>query len=114
MNLFKSSQPTSLIQSVALVPDRPNLTYNSGELVTGHCIISVNGSLDISQVELKLSGKAKVAIPVTRNQSQSNIHNHSHQQQQQQQHQQNVTTIVRKECSILKLVYNPATGESSN
>lgn len=116
LNLFKPSQPipTSTIQSVALVPDRPSLTYNSGELVSGHCIISVNGSLDISQIEIKLSGKAKVAIPVTTTAKDAR---HQH-QQHHQQHVPNtthtnsqVTNIIHKEVSILKLIYNPATGE---
>ena len=127
LNLFKPNQPipTSTIQSVALVPDRPSLTYNSGELVSGHCIISVNGSLDISQIEIQLSGKAKVAIPVT-------VSAKEHARQQQHHHHAGqviapgttatthtttttingqVTTLVQKEASILKLIYNPATGK---
>lgn len=119
LNLFKPSQPiaTSTIQSVALVPDRPSLTYNSGELVSGHCIISVNGTLDISQIEIKLSGKAKVAIPVTTTAKDARHNQHLHQQHAPNSssttiHNSNgqVTNIITKEASILKLVYNPATG----
>ena len=137
LNIFKPSQPlpTNLIQSLALVPDRPSLTYNSGELVTGHCIISVNGTLDISQIEIKLSGKAKVELPVTNSQSSStNHHNQNQHQHVGGQHhagqQQVINTwlffdsrglifvyscgikVVKKDCSILKLLYNPATGKS--
>lgn len=98
MNLFGSSAVTS----VSLVPDRPGLTFNAGELISGHCILTIDGSLDLSKVAIKFTGKAQVVIEESRNSSavNNNLHNHG---SKTVRHEQKIT--------ILENVYNPATGK---
>lgn len=85
------------VTSVTLVPDRPSATYTSGEVVTGHCIVTVTGEMDFDCIEIKLVGKSRVEIPTNDSSRNNNDKN-------------NGFDKYIKELSLLELVYKPSTG----
>ena len=102
LSLFSPSKPElSPLQSLALVPDRPSLIYHAGELVSGHIVITVNGQVDISQVQISLKGKANVCLPLDK----------SEQQKPENKLNGMIVTHLKKDISIIDLVYNPAAGK---
>ncbi|KAH7637005.1 hypothetical protein DERF_009263 [Dermatophagoides farinae] len=84
------------VTAVTLIPDRPSATYTSGEVVTGHCIVTVTGEVDFDCIEIKLVGKARVEIPTNDNSRNNNDKN-------------NGFDKYIKEISLLELVYKPST-----
>jgi len=48
------------LQSLVIVCDRPQPVYGPGEIISGNCVITLNGELNLSQLELKLEGCAEV------------------------------------------------------
>ncbi|XP_027197857.2 arrestin domain-containing protein 2-like [Dermatophagoides pteronyssinus] len=83
------------VTSVTLVPDRPSATYTSGEVVTGHCIVTVTGEMDFDCIEIKLVGKSRVEIPTNDSSRNNNDKN-------------NGFDKYIKELSLLELVYKPS------
>ncbi|KAF7494348.1 Arrestin domain-containing protein 4 [Sarcoptes scabiei] len=59
-----SFEAKDYVTAVFLVPDRPSASYAGGELVTGHCIITVEGNVSFDFVEVKFVGKARVSLPI--------------------------------------------------
>lgn len=54
-NLLNPKYPVS---SLSVVVDRPSKTFVGGEVITGNCYITIDGSLSFSQIEIKFTGKA--------------------------------------------------------
>lgn len=84
------------VTAVSLVPDRPSASYVGGDVVTGHCIVTVNGTVSFDCIEIKLIGKAKVQLPV--NSSSNSVD------------KDNGFNKYVKELNVLETIYKPSTG----
>lgn len=97
-----SSSPDP-IQSMQIILDNPSATYHTGEIISGHLIVQVNTSVNISQFEVKFSGKATVKLtdvsrrPSDRRESSTSVASNRN--------------YCLESYNLVRLIYNPATGE---
>ena len=54
------------LKSFIIVVDRPQAVYGPGDSVTGNCLIDLEGSMNLSQLTIKLKGVAECHWSVNR------------------------------------------------
>jgi len=62
------------LQSFVIVCNKPQPVYGPGEIISGNCVITLNGELDLRQLEIKLEGCAEVKWTETHNKHSTTYH----------------------------------------
>jgi hypothetical protein len=99
------------LQSFALVCDRPQPVYRPGEVISGHCVIYLNGEMSLTQLEIKLHGCAEVKWTETERRNSGHVNHHRvGDHHHNDSHNHIVTYHATHPC--IDQTYYPGSGES--